>query len=317
MVLAPFLAELVSGSTPPFAWILPPVLLTFCAIYGVSALLVREASVRLGGSPATVLLLGAAFGILNEGVAARSLFDPSWPALGALALYGRFGGVNWIWAEWIVPFHAVWSISFPVFLFRQLWPGSRSVRLLSDRWCIGLAAVPVAAAVVASTVIGSYRITAVDWAAMAAAMGVLIVLAWKLGPLASRWRPLGSFRPSPRFAAVVGALFFVGGQNGTWLTPSVSRSAVGGFVLVALLYLGVGLFASSLAADGPDDAPRFAFVLGGIGYYVALSPLSEFAFGRAGLLPIDVAVLALLILLYRKRTARRPEGAVAAAVGSA
>ncbi|HEY1198234.1 MAG TPA: hypothetical protein VGG32_05860 [Thermoplasmata archaeon] len=33
MVLAPFLAELVSGSTPPQAWVLPQVFLVFMALY--------------------------------------------------------------------------------------------------------------------------------------------------------------------------------------------------------------------------------------------------------------------------------------------
>jgi hypothetical protein len=51
---------------------------------------------------------------------------------------------------------------------------------------------------------------------------------------------------------------------------------------------------------------RKAFVLGGVGFYVALSPLSEFAFGRIGLVPIVLLVYLLLIRLYLRRT--RPIG---------
>jgi hypothetical protein len=47
LLFAPFLAELVSSSTPPQAWILPPVLLAFVAIYGVSALVIRDLAVRV------------------------------------------------------------------------------------------------------------------------------------------------------------------------------------------------------------------------------------------------------------------------------
>jgi hypothetical protein len=43
------------------------------------------------------------------------------------------------------------------------------------------------------------------------------------------------------------------------------------------------------------------FVLGGIGFYVALSPLAEFAEGRIGLLFLDAALYALLIRLYFRR----------------
>lgn len=243
-------------------------------------------------------------------MAARSLFDPTWPALGALAHYGRYGGVNWLWAEWIVPFHAVYSISFPVFLSGQLWPATRSAPFLSNRWFAGLAPVPVAAAVIASEAVGAYPISAEAWAAMGATMAALIVAAVRLGPALSLWRPLGGYRPTPAVAAAAAVLLFIGGQNGTWLTPRVSSVPAVGFLLVAFLYAVAGLFATSLGAAGDPPAPRFAFVLGGIGYYVALSPISEFALGRVGLVPIDLTVLALLIRLYRRRAAD-PTGSAA------
>ncbi len=68
-VLAPFTAELLSGSTPilvyftnPLSFVLNPLL------YGCGALLVREVARRRGLGWTGVLWLGAAYGIFEEGV---------------------------------------------------------------------------------------------------------------------------------------------------------------------------------------------------------------------------------------------------------
>jgi hypothetical protein len=53
-------------------------------------------------------------------LAAHSLFNPTRPGVAVLGSYERFAGVNWIWAERIVPFHSVWSIAFPIFLVRAV-----------------------------------------------------------------------------------------------------------------------------------------------------------------------------------------------------
>ncbi len=300
--LAPFLAELVSGSTPPQAWILPPVVLVFALIYGVAALVIRELALRTGGGGATVLLLGLAFGVVNEGMAAHSLFDPAWPALGALGSYGRWAGVNWLWAEWIVPFHAVWSISFPIFLVNRWWPGSRTVRWTSDRWLFALTPVPIATAVVTSWVVGAYPLSGAEWLGLAVAVGAFGGLGLWLGPQLVRLRPLGGWVPGPRLAATVAVLWFAAGQIGTWQTPRLGPYAEVGGALLLAVDLAAVVFVTSFD-PGPDgERARFAFVLGGIGFYVALSPIAEFAGGRFALVPIDVVVLLLLLRLYVRRT---------------
>src|SRR5208282_4874970 len=160
-------------------WILPQVVLIFMAIYGLSALAIREFALRIKGGPATVFILGLAFGIVTEGMAAHSLFNPGWPDAGVLGSYGRWEGVNWLWTEWIVPFHAVWSISFPIFLTGRFWPDSRSVRFLSDRWLVGLAPVPVVVAVVTGQVFAGYSLSWADWLGMGLALVVLVIVAWR------------------------------------------------------------------------------------------------------------------------------------------
>jgi len=94
---------------------------------------------------------------------------------------------------------------------------------------------------------------------------------------------------------------FVAGQVGTWRTPFLSRFDAVGLLYLGLLFLGGAVFAAALPPAQEDPRGRIAFVLGGIGFYVALWPAVEFFLGRAGLLPIDAAVLAALVLPYRRR----------------
>jgi hypothetical protein len=307
VVFAPVFAEMFSGSTPPLAFLFPWVLGIFMMIYGVSALLIRELAIRWRAGPAGVILLGLAFGILNEGMAAHSLFNPNWPDLGALGSYGRWMGVNWLWTEWIVPFHAVWSISFPIFLARQIWPEMRDRPLLARSTLYLLAPVPFLGAGLTTAFFIGYNPPLADWLGMGLAIGALSYGAYRIAPRLGAWQPLAAHPPSPRLAATLGVLFFVGGQIGTFATPRLGPYPEVGLLLLGLMYLGYGVWATSLRTDHVGERARFAFFLGGFGFYVALSPLSEFALGRAGLVPIDVAALVGFILLYRQRTATEPE----------
>jgi type IV secretory pathway TrbD component len=77
--------------------------------------------------------LGAAYGIIEEGILVRSFFNPNWKDLGILSSYGRWIGVNWVWAEWLVIYHAIFSIAIPIFLVEQTWPQAKKQIWLSSR----------------------------------------------------------------------------------------------------------------------------------------------------------------------------------------
>src|SRR5215469_219884 len=65
--LAPFCGEVLSTSTPPTQFFFDPVNLIFQpALYGSAALLIRETVRRRGLAWSNLLLLGAAYGILEE-----------------------------------------------------------------------------------------------------------------------------------------------------------------------------------------------------------------------------------------------------------
>src|SRR5215472_14240276 len=97
-VLAPAVGEMLSGSTPPLLFFTPFSLIFECGLYGSGAVLVRELVRRRGLGWGGILLVGAAYGILEEALVVTSWFNPYWPDLGRLAFYGRALDTSWVWA---------------------------------------------------------------------------------------------------------------------------------------------------------------------------------------------------------------------------
>lgn len=115
-LLSPAIGELLSGSAPPSEFFSPFGFLMIVCLYGSGAVVVRELRVRWKKGVGSVLLLGAAYGVLEEGLLVTSWFSPYWVDLGPMAVYGRWLGVNWVWAEMLTIYHAVFSITIPILL---------------------------------------------------------------------------------------------------------------------------------------------------------------------------------------------------------
>jgi len=138
LLLSP-LVEYLTGSTQLSAIILNPVLFLILlvqnlAFYGPGVLLIREARIHWRKGWASILVLGAAYGILEEGVGTGVLFNPNTVFLGGLATRGRWLGVNWINVAILVPIvHPLFSISLPNLLLDLALPETRGRSLLSSR----------------------------------------------------------------------------------------------------------------------------------------------------------------------------------------
>jgi hypothetical protein len=126
-LLSPFVGEVLFGAVPLSR--LPFGLLGLVGLYGGGAVLVRELarSRRLGDS--WTVLLGLAYGILEEGPVVQSLFDRHFRGLDFLGFYGHWAGVSWVWALFIVPYHAMFSIAIPILLTDLIFDERRD-----DRW---------------------------------------------------------------------------------------------------------------------------------------------------------------------------------------
>jgi hypothetical protein len=120
VVTAFLVAELLPGSAPITQPLLWPFLLL---IYGPGALLIRESVRQLDRGWASVLLLGVAYGLIEEGLALQSLFNPK--LYGAADWGGRFLGINGVYAEAAITIHAVWSAAIPILLTDLLFPSRR------------------------------------------------------------------------------------------------------------------------------------------------------------------------------------------------
>src|SRR5689334_20634057 len=73
MAIAPVLTELLSGNIPPQQFFFPPLYLAFVLLYGLPTLVAREIAVRRTLGWGGIFILGLAYGILNEGIASKTL----------------------------------------------------------------------------------------------------------------------------------------------------------------------------------------------------------------------------------------------------
>ena len=136
-IIAPVFGELFSGSAPLNEYINPIMFIVLSLLYGCGAILIRELVILWEKGWASLLLLGFAYGIYEEGLVVRSFFDPNWGDLGNLGIYGRVLGVNWVWTQHLTIYHALISISASIAFVEAFYPGQRRESWLPSRgWWI-------------------------------------------------------------------------------------------------------------------------------------------------------------------------------------
>ncbi len=209
-LMSPVFAELMSGSSPPLEFFNPFSFVGLLGMYGAGVLLVRETSISWGKGWATMIVLGAAYGIVEEGLAVKSFFDPGWVDLGDLGDFGRFLDVNWVWAVWLTIFHSAVSICLPILVLSVLAPGYSKTRLLSDsqyRTVLILFALDIA---IFAVLFSFEYVPPLFQYLMAAAVVVLLIAAAKRMPanLVSARHALPMW--TPRRFMVLGFLFLLG-----------------------------------------------------------------------------------------------------------
>jgi hypothetical protein len=135
LLLSPLIAEYLSGSLAASMLV---ILWLMAAMYGSAALLIREIAVRTGGGWPAIVLLGAAYGFIEEGWADQSLFNPTYQGLRLLDFgYVAALGTGIPWLLYVIAIHVVWSISTPIALTNCLFPARRHEPWLA-RWGMAL-----------------------------------------------------------------------------------------------------------------------------------------------------------------------------------
>ena len=215
LALTPGIPEYLSGSSTVAYVLLFPggtfvsglFLALNLGLYGPGVLLVREAWVRWGRSWGALVLLGAAYGLLEEGTALSTLFDPRAPVVGALGHYGRLFGVNWVWLIGVLGVHVVLSVGLPIVLHGLALPETRGRPLLTPRG-VRLAGVIFVADIVVLALIANFWREQLAWLLGAAVVAVLLVHG--ASRLPRGWLDPPQARPTitPRTCFLFGLLFF-------------------------------------------------------------------------------------------------------------
>ena len=189
---APFVAEYLLGNLPIQAIGLMAV---EAPLYGGAALLIREIVRWKNRGWPSIVLLGMAFAVVEEGFLTQSLFNPDYLHLHLHLLQAAYipplkiGGR---WTLWTLNVHAVWSISTPIAIVESCWPGStRSPWLRPFGICVASGLFALGCFLTASFTFRSDHFVSapMSFVGVGAVCGVLILLALTLPPKRASVKP--------------------------------------------------------------------------------------------------------------------------------
>jgi hypothetical protein len=313
--MAPLVGEVLLGATPVsrLGGLIP-----LSALYGGGAVLIREIASRQNARWRCMALLGAAYAIIEEGLAVQSLFNPDLFHAGALG--GRALGVNWVWTEWTIGYHIAWSIAIPVLLVELLLPRQRGVPWLGTRGIIGMGVLyalgAFAIAAIFRVIVAPGFHTPPLLMAGAVIASVALIVAGLRGPRVSSDTPAqGPTTPSrqPPGPWLVGLLTF--GAAGLWFgllaLPAVLRQ---GSSVVLPMLLAIAMIAGLWAlvnrwsrADSWTDLHRLALAAGPVAVSMTFGFVAVTAGNRIdhwGQGVISVVVLLSIVMLARHLSRR-------------
>lgn len=272
--LAPGIGELLSGSAPPVEFFNPFALIVLPALYGSGAILVRELTLQWKKRWPTILVLGLAYGIVEEGLMVKSFFDPHWMDLGLLGDYGRLGGINWVWSLSLMLYHATVSIAIPILLVEMIYPARRDEPWLGRRGRIGLSVLLAVDVVFGCLALTTYR-PPIFLYALACTFTLLLAWVGRRIPHHFQWAtPNQVWRPL--WLGILGFAGITGFFICSWALPEWGippwLTCLG---LVGGSYLLLRITWHASGGGNWDDRGRFALASGVLSFFILLAPLSE------------------------------------------
>ncbi|MFA9401938.1 MAG: hypothetical protein ACERKY_02620 [Anaerolineales bacterium] len=309
--LAPAIGELLSGSAPPVEFFNPFMLLILPALYGSGAVLARELTLRWDKRWPTILTLGLAYGIIEEGLMIKSFFDPNWMDLGILGTYGRLAGVNWVWSVSLTLYHATVSIAIPILLTEILYADRRDEPWTSRRGVIGLSILLAAVVLFGALAMAPYCPPFIPYLFAVIATVGLYFLARRMP---KRFKPP---QPSPRlrplWIGMFGFLSIIAYFIGGWALPELGVPPVLTIGFLIILALGVLRLLRWASGEGAwSDVGRLALATGTLSFFILLAFFAESNADRtdnpAGMALVGLAAaVGLLALNLRVRRRVRDE----------
>jgi hypothetical protein len=120
--VAPLVAEYLLGDLPLK---LLTALIVLAPAYGGAAVLIRETARRAGRGWPTMLMLGAAYTVIAEGLVTQSLFNPDYLKMHMHLLdpaYIPMLGIGAWWTLFMFNLHTFWSMGVSIALVEALFP---------------------------------------------------------------------------------------------------------------------------------------------------------------------------------------------------
>ncbi|HVO69834.1 MAG TPA: hypothetical protein VMT24_07305 [Aggregatilineaceae bacterium] len=311
LFLAPIFGELVSAHQSLFGFLNPLAFVLTALPYGFGAIVCRELVIRWGKGWFGLVLLGIAYGIYEEAIVARSIWDPGWAELGALSDYTYWRGFTWTYAEVLLHFHLTISIVSSVVVAELLYPDQRRAPWVSNRQLglcfLGLALwiPPLWAFNPFVPPVGGF---ALAWLAIAA----LVYATWRLPAqvLPSRrgtatraiWYGVAA---AINMTLVFLAVFTLPEANPSWLPPWPVM-----FAAVAALDAATFWLILRWSGNGTawDDRHKLALVIGLLAFFIVFDVLKDVTEGFGGSIFVAIGAVWGLRTLWISTQARYTDG---------
>ncbi|TFG04668.1 MAG: hypothetical protein EU539_10385 [Promethearchaeota archaeon] len=302
---APFVGEGLSMSTPAIAWLDPLVIILLVFLYGFGALIMREFLIKWEkGSEGYVslLFLGAAYGIIEEGLFLMSFFNPLWEDVGILGIYGRYFGVNWIWVVELMIFHMIYSITIPIVLTHIAFPQVKEESWLDKKSFLLILVIFISCAPIWMTfVISTYNYIPgmVEYVGFLILTGVLILIAKKAPSNILKKKEVEA--PGFKLYFFLGLIWAVGFFAIAWFPPILQINPIIPLFLMPAFSLFIIWVILNTSGNGYalNEENTLALIIGAISFLLFLllvvDILSFMIFGTS-----CVLIFALIIIKVKK-----------------
>jgi len=294
-ILSPVIGELLSGSSPPGEFFNPVGLIFLLFLYGGGSIIIRELALRWHKSWPSILIMGTAYCIVEEGLMVKSFFNPNWMDVGILGSYGRWLGVNWAWTVELIIFHAVFSITIAILLVTIAYPEERSRPWVGHRTFYVVCVLLAATVAIGYFLLEPYPVPPVLYLLALAGVAVLMAIARRLpGTL---FKPKAVKPPKPRWFALLGLLWSTAFFVIAWIVPGTGVNPL--IMILLMIFSVVALAATLLRMTGNgtawSDTHKLALAAGTLGFLVLLDMILQmngiFGMGAVGIMTVVVLVI--------------------------
>jgi hypothetical protein len=299
--LSAFIAEALSGATPPVAFFGNPIALVYLTLYyGSAVLLVREMTLRWRKGWPTLLVLGGVWAIVQEGLGTKVFFDPTRVELGPLVNYGTLAGVHWAFVVQLIIYHTTYSVLIPIILTHVLFWSDRCTEWVGNPVLWVCVVLQLGMTFIAYQTISTFKPPIELYALTVLGTTALILAAWRLPGSIPQPPRDGQHVPHPRWFFIVGLLGSVGFFFVSLVLPGWTNAPL----LVIALMIGITVATvraiASHSGNGAWTARhQLALTIGALSPLMLLAPVHEMQ-GLTGASLVGIAAAGLLVWMSRR-----------------